>query len=81
MAEGAGVDLRRIAGRGSGPGGRIVRADVEALIQEAPQETPAPAAEAPPPRPPGPPGVAPAPGAPQPARRRRRRDRSSRTGP
>ena len=60
MAEGAGVDLRRIAGRGSGPGGRIVRADVEALIQEAPQETPAPAARGPPP------AAAPAPGAPQP---------------
>jgi pyruvate dehydrogenase E2 component (dihydrolipoamide acetyltransferase) len=67
MAEGAGVDLRRIAGRGSGPGGRIVRADVEALLQEAPQETPAPAAETPAgATAPAAPGVAPAPGAHQP---------------
>jgi pyruvate dehydrogenase E2 component (dihydrolipoamide acetyltransferase) len=33
MAEQAGVDLRTLAGRGSGPHGRIVRQDVEAAVQ------------------------------------------------
>jgi pyruvate dehydrogenase E2 component (dihydrolipoamide acetyltransferase) len=32
MAEEAGVDLRELAGRGSGPDGRIVRVDVERLV-------------------------------------------------
>ena len=80
MAEDAGVDLRRIAGRGSGPGGRIVRADVEALIQEAPPETPAPAAEAPAPVAPRR-RRAPAPGPPQPGSGPAPADRTSRTGP
>lgn len=35
MAEAAGVDLRAIAGQGSGPSGRIVRADVEALAKRS----------------------------------------------
>ena len=35
MAEEAGVDLRELAGRGSGPDGRIVRADVERLVARA----------------------------------------------
>jgi pyruvate dehydrogenase E2 component (dihydrolipoamide acetyltransferase) len=34
MADEAGVDLRPLAGRGSGPEGRIVRSDVERLIEE-----------------------------------------------
>ena len=45
MAAEAGVDLRPLAGRGSGPDGRIVRVDVERLVQgdgAAPQEAPAP---------------------------------------
>ncbi len=33
LAEGAGIDLRALAGHGSGPGGRIVRADVEHAIE------------------------------------------------
>jgi pyruvate dehydrogenase E2 component (dihydrolipoamide acetyltransferase) len=32
LAEGAGLDLRALVGLGSGPGGRIVRADVETAI-------------------------------------------------
>jgi pyruvate dehydrogenase E2 component (dihydrolipoamide acetyltransferase) len=43
MAEQSGVDLRTLAGRGSGPGGRIVRQDVE----EAARRAPAAAAQAP----------------------------------
>jgi pyruvate dehydrogenase E2 component (dihydrolipoamide acetyltransferase) len=34
MAEQAGLDLRALAGRGSGPGGRIVRQDVESAVKE-----------------------------------------------
>ncbi len=46
MAEAAGVDLRAIAGQGSGPSGRIVRADVEALAKRAgTAEVTAPAAQ------------------------------------
>lgn len=33
LAEGAGIDLRALVGLGSGPGGRIVRADVESAIE------------------------------------------------
>jgi pyruvate dehydrogenase E2 component (dihydrolipoamide acetyltransferase) len=33
LAEGAGIDLRALVGLGSGPGGRIVRADVEHAIE------------------------------------------------
>jgi pyruvate dehydrogenase E2 component (dihydrolipoamide acetyltransferase) len=33
MAEEAGLDLRELAGRGSGPDGRIVRVDVERLVE------------------------------------------------
>lgn len=33
-AEEAGIDLRLLAGRGSGPGGRIIESDVLALIEE-----------------------------------------------
>ncbi len=36
MAEQAGVDLRALAGRGSGPGGRIVRQDVEEAAKRGP---------------------------------------------
>lgn len=43
MAEEAGIDLRTLAGRGSGPGGRIVRQDVEAAVERGV----APAAAAP----------------------------------
>ncbi|HEV2126821.1 MAG TPA: dihydrolipoamide acetyltransferase family protein, partial [Chloroflexota bacterium] len=34
MAEQAGVDLQTLAGKGSGPGGRIVRQDVESAFQQ-----------------------------------------------
>jgi pyruvate dehydrogenase E2 component (dihydrolipoyllysine-residue acetyltransferase) len=57
MAETAGLDLRSLAGKGSGPDGRIVKADVERALgtaeqapeKPAPAETPAtgPAASAP----------------------------------
>ena len=40
MADAAGLDLRTLAGTGSGPDGRIVKADVERALQSA---TPAPA--------------------------------------
>ena len=33
IADENGLDLRQLAGRGSGPDGRIVRADVERLIE------------------------------------------------
>jgi pyruvate dehydrogenase E2 component (dihydrolipoamide acetyltransferase) len=59
MAEERGIDLGRI--QGSGPGGRIIKADVEAFEPEAPQ--PAPVA-APAPAPTAP--AAPAPAAPAP---------------
>ncbi|CAA9526319.1 MAG: Dihydrolipoamide acetyltransferase component of pyruvate dehydrogenase complex [uncultured Thermoleophilia bacterium] len=35
MADDAGIDLRTFAGRGSGPDGRIVKADVERMLAEA----------------------------------------------
>jgi len=53
MAEQNGVDLRALAGRGSGPGGRIVRQDVE---QAAKQDPAAPASTT---QPGGAPGAAP----------------------
>jgi pyruvate dehydrogenase E2 component (dihydrolipoamide acetyltransferase) len=52
MAGEAGIDLRSLAGKGSGPDGRIVKVDVERLISEgqggdaAPARQEAPAAEA-----------------------------------
>ena len=54
MADEAGVDLRPLAGRGSGPEGRIVRSDVERLIKEGGGDgavEPAPEKEAEPARP------------------------------
>jgi pyruvate dehydrogenase E2 component (dihydrolipoyllysine-residue acetyltransferase) len=45
MASDAGFDLRALAGRGSGPDGRIVRVDVERALAGEP--SPAPAAKAP----------------------------------
>ena len=41
LAEQSGVDLRTLAGHGSGPGGRIVRADVEAAAHVHAQVQPA----------------------------------------
>lgn len=41
LAEQSGVDLRTLAGHGSGPGGRIVRADVEAAAHAHAQGQPA----------------------------------------
>lgn len=41
LAEQSGVDLRTLAGHGSGPGGRIVRADVEAAAHAHHQVQPA----------------------------------------
>ena len=41
LAEQSGVDLRTLAGHGSGPGGRIVRADVEAAAHAHAQSQPA----------------------------------------
>ncbi len=48
MADAAGLDLRTLAGRGSGPDGRIVKADVERALgsgaaAEAPEPAPKPA--------------------------------------
>jgi pyruvate dehydrogenase E2 component (dihydrolipoamide acetyltransferase) len=44
MADAAGLDLRTLAGQGSGPDGRIVKADVErALGSEAAEQAPPPA--------------------------------------
>ncbi|NBT95098.1 MAG: hypothetical protein EBT47_08880, partial [Chloroflexi bacterium] len=40
LAEQSGVDLRTLAGHGSGPGGRIVRADVEAAAHAHAQAQP-----------------------------------------
>jgi pyruvate dehydrogenase E2 component (dihydrolipoamide acetyltransferase) len=53
MAEEAGIDLAAMAGRGSGPEGRVVKADVERLISSGELTRPAtsagaPAAESPP---------------------------------
>jgi pyruvate dehydrogenase E2 component (dihydrolipoamide acetyltransferase) len=61
IAEEAGVDLGTLAGRGSGPDGRIVRVDVERAIEQrsAPSIPAAPAREAPAPAPA--PAAAPAP--------------------
>ncbi|HET7768609.1 MAG TPA: dihydrolipoamide acetyltransferase family protein [Chloroflexota bacterium] len=46
LAEQSGVDLRSLAGKGSGPNGRIVRQDVESAARQAPGQaaalTPAP---------------------------------------
>ena len=57
MADAAGLDLRTLAGQGTGPDGRIVKADVERAlaggVQTAPPAT-APAAPAPPSPPPTP---------------------------
>ncbi|MGI8424508.1 MAG: dihydrolipoamide acetyltransferase family protein [Chloroflexota bacterium] len=36
MAEQSGLDLRTLAGKGSGPGGRVVRQDVESAAESAP---------------------------------------------
>ncbi len=49
IAEESGVDLRELAGRGSGPDGRVVRTDVERLIARAGrrEELPPPRAVAP----------------------------------
>jgi pyruvate dehydrogenase E2 component (dihydrolipoyllysine-residue acetyltransferase) len=41
MADQAGIDLAQMAGRGSGPEGRVVKADVERLIDGEPAPTPA----------------------------------------
>jgi pyruvate dehydrogenase E2 component (dihydrolipoamide acetyltransferase) len=52
MADQAGIDLRGLAGQGSGPEGRIVKADVERLLAGgggATAATTAPPAQAPPP--------------------------------
>jgi pyruvate dehydrogenase E2 component (dihydrolipoamide acetyltransferase) len=50
MADAAGLDLRTLAGTGTGPDGRIVKADVERALRSAtPAPAPAPAAPAPPP--------------------------------
>ncbi|MGH6720064.1 MAG: 2-oxo acid dehydrogenase subunit E2, partial [Alphaproteobacteria bacterium] len=54
MAERAGLDL--VAVRGSGPGGRVIKADIEATLAKGPQARPA--AGAPPPSPAAPPGAA-----------------------
>lgn len=43
MAEQSGVDLRALAGKGTGPNGRIVRQDVEGASKAAPQAAAAPA--------------------------------------
>ena len=43
MADQAGIDLRPMAGRGSGPEGRIVKADVERLLDGGTGAAPAPA--------------------------------------
>ena len=52
MADAAGIDLSALAGRGSGPDGRIVKADVEPLVEDGGTATPARApAAAPAPQP------------------------------
>src|SRR5688500_14897626 len=45
MAEERGVDLRSLAGKGSGPNGRIVRQDVEGAAKSAPAPAPAAATQ------------------------------------
>ena len=63
MAESSQLDLNRI--RGTGPGGRIIRRDIEAYLSGSPVQTPAPAlaataeGTATPPAPASPPGQAP----------------------
>jgi pyruvate dehydrogenase E2 component (dihydrolipoamide acetyltransferase) len=57
MAQQAGIDLSRL--RGSGPNGRIVKADIESALARPPA-APRPAAEAPPPEAPRVPTPAPA---------------------
>jgi pyruvate dehydrogenase E2 component (dihydrolipoamide acetyltransferase) len=47
LAEQSGVDLRRLAGKGSGPGGRIVRQDVEQAAKASPAQAGAAAAALP----------------------------------
>ena len=49
IADAAGFDLRSLAGKGSGPDGRVVKADVERALAGGapPQPAPAPATEAP----------------------------------
>jgi pyruvate dehydrogenase E2 component (dihydrolipoamide acetyltransferase) len=54
MADAGGLDLRTLAGKGTGPDGRIVKADVERAL--AGGVTPAPAAPAAPQAAPSPPG-------------------------
>jgi pyruvate dehydrogenase E2 component (dihydrolipoamide acetyltransferase) len=54
MADAGGLDLRTLAGKGTGPDGRIVKADVERAL--AGGVTPAPSAPAAPQAPPPPPG-------------------------
>ena len=57
MADAAGLDLRTLAGQGTGPDGRIVKADVERALAGGVQTAPpaaAPAAPAPPSPPPAP---------------------------
>jgi len=61
MADAAGLDLRTLAGRGTGPDGRIVKADVERALEggtatAAPAQAAAPAAAAPPAQAPPAPG-------------------------
>jgi len=46
MADQAGIDLRPLAGRGSGPEGRIVKADVERLLDGGARAAPPPATPA-----------------------------------
>jgi pyruvate dehydrogenase E2 component (dihydrolipoyllysine-residue acetyltransferase) len=48
MADEAGIDLAGMAGQGSGPEGRVVKADVERLIEGGGGSAPARAAQAPP---------------------------------
>jgi pyruvate dehydrogenase E2 component (dihydrolipoamide acetyltransferase) len=48
MADEAGIDLAVMAGQGSGPEGRVVKADVERLIEGGGGSAPARAAQAPP---------------------------------
>jgi pyruvate dehydrogenase E2 component (dihydrolipoyllysine-residue acetyltransferase) len=59
MADAAGLDLRTLAGRGTGPDGRIVKADVERALAGG---TAAPAAAEPAPAAPAPQAAPPAPG-------------------
>ena len=47
MADQAGIDLAALAGRGSGPEGRVVKADVERLLESGTATAPAPTKSAP----------------------------------